>query len=164
MKIRMTQIFLFSLIIAGVACSCSENETELKNLDLNNPQLNIAFKNSYKVSSKEEVTKIVNLFLEELFEESSSNNASGRTSDTSSPEGFEFQLEDGVLDVTPIEGGIDVNSSCGEGWTNHGVCYSSGCVSDKVEKAMAPIENSEGCVQVKVIRTTTHARVCSKSC
>ncbi len=152
---------LFLLIISTFTFSCNEGESEIQVVDLKDLQLNIDFKNSYKITGKEDLVKIVGLFVNELYPEVTTDNSAGRTTETDTPDGFQFYLEGDVLTVTPI---VDVNSDCGEGWTNHGVCYSAGCVSDKVEKALAPVADAAGCVQVKVIRTLTHARVCSKEC
>ncbi|MCU0351108.1 MAG: hypothetical protein MUF43_09810 [Flavobacterium sp.] len=161
---KITFVYFFFLL-TDCTYSCNEKELEPLDLDLKDLNLNIAFKNSYKVSGINDINKIVNLFLDEILYGDTNSDASGRLSSEEVPNGLEFQLEGDILTVEPLEDEIGVESSCGEGWTNHGICLNKSCVAEKVEKAMAPVsEAEEGCILVKVIRTTTHARVCSKDC
>lgn len=160
---KITFVYIFISLIA-FNFSCSEKELKPLDLDLKDLNLNIAFKNSYKVSGVDDINKIVNLFLNEVLYGDTKSDASGRLSSEEVPSGLEFHLEGDILTVEPFEDEIGVESSCGEGWTNHGICLNKSCVASKVEIAMAPVSEEEGCILVKVIRTTTHARVCSKEC
>ncbi|MCZ8214984.1 MAG: hypothetical protein O9262_02040 [Cyclobacteriaceae bacterium] len=165
----MKKIQFFLVCCAFIIGSCTEKEIENPNLDLSDLKLDLDMNltNTYKVSSLDEANEIVNKYLELLALDKIDGNASGRVTDDSSDfGGLLFQLEDGTLVIDPVEDGdlgVDANE-CGEGWTDEGKCLTKGCVTEKIEKALAPVSEEVGCVQVKVIRKSLYARVCSKGC
>lgn len=165
----MKKFVILMIIGTSWIVSCTEKEVGNPNLDLSDLKLDLDMNltNTYQVQDLAEANEIVGKYLDLLSLDNMKDNASGRTSsDGADFDGLLFQLEDGTLVIDQVEDedpGLDAGE-CGEGWADEGKCLSKDCVAEKVEKALAPVSEEVGCVQVKVIRKTFYARVCSKSC
>ena len=106
-----------------------------------------------------ELAKLATLISEELFSKQEKNDQKLF--------GFILKMNNNIVKILPLTNDTKNlqnlrASSCPDGWTDHGVCYSSGCVKKKVTLALAPAEDTNVTYEVRVIRTSTHVRICSR--
>lgn len=172
-NLKITLLLCLSLVLIN----CSEEEVQTleginttedisifssKKLDLSNLDLDIDFNSYYKISSQKDIYDVSDIITEELFYQRDKNDQELL--------GFDVIIEGDELMLSPIVGANEKNSkslvsspsSCPDGWTNHGVCYTVSCVRNKVAEALAPTRANKGSYKIRIIKTSTHVRVCSR--
>lgn len=156
----MKRVFLLVLLIVSLI-SCEKEVDKLSNeIDLSNMELNldISFSKTYKVNNINDVNKILDKYLNNMYSITSKNNQ-----DTDPIDGFEAEFDGENLTIIGIEPNA---SACPDGWINRGTCSSQECVADKVSFALAEHVGQSGCGMVRVEKGSLglDARVCSKGC
>lgn len=160
----MKKLILLITLCFMINCVDSEHEnleiTHLDKMELDFTDVNaINLDFTFEVHNKKELAKLATLISEELFSKQEKNDQKLF--------GFILKMNNNIVKILPLTNDTKNlqnlrASSCPDGWTDHGVCYSSGCVKKKVTLALAPAEETNGTYEVRVIRTSTHVRICSR--
>lgn len=153
-KIILILVFI-SPIISCVKQESGEINLQEQNWTFENLEIEIDWK--YEINNEKELNDIIEGWIDNLYNVTNRN-------DDEPIDGFiaNFDEDTNILTINPIQNEPD--SSCPDGWTNRGVCYSEDCVKEKVAQAFAAELESGNCADVRVVRKTTHARVCSRGC
>ena len=162
----MRKLFLLITLCFMINCVDSEHENletthldkmklDFSNMELDLPEFNFTF----KVSNKEDLDKFTSIISEELFAKKDKNDQDLY--------GYILKMNSNVVKILPITNETENlqalrTSSCPDGWVDHGICLTQRCVKKKVTLALAPAEDTNGTYEVRVIRTSTHVRICSR--
>ena len=159
---------LFSLITLCFMINCVDSEHEnletthldkmeldFSNMELDLPEFNFTF----KIGNKEDLDKFASIISEELFAKKEENDQDLY--------GCILKMNSNVVKILPITNETEDlqalrASSCPDGWVDHGICLTQRCVKKKIALALAPAEDTNGTYEVRVIRTSTHVRICSR--
>lgn len=163
----LTLVFILSLLIL----SCSVDKNDSTDLNLNDLDIDLQWKpTTLKFNNSIERDMLIESLIDELY--STNNKTNKGNFENESLHGYNLNVTDDLITIIPIinpntdDTPDSINTDCptSEVWTNHGKCYTANCVKEKVAEALAPVSEDKGCQDVRVVRTSLYARVCSRSC
>ena len=164
-----------TLMIFLFVFSCQDTAVEpdppmdLSNLDLN-LDLDMDFSTTYSLKEKT-LAEISREIAKELYSED--YRASANLGGLEDVEGVSLEINpvEEIVIVTPIDpvGLQSDDKKCGgkegDGWTSFGKCFSDNCVENKIESAAKELAKTleiGQCLDLRVVRNVTHARVCGR--
>lgn len=131
-------------------------EFDFSNMELDLPELNFTF----KIGNKEDLDKFASIISEELFAKKEKKDQDLY--------GYILKMNNNVVKILPITNENEDlqalrTSSCPDGWVDHGICLTQRCVKKKIALVLAPAADTNGTYEVRIIRTSTHVRICSRT-
>jgi len=176
----MQKLILFSVsIVIFMLSACTQESNEIENLDFSDldfSSVSFDFDFSQPVTfdrSEVSLDELASEIYESLFADDSG--LSYTKNHEQHLEGFDINISPTTITINPIPSSDDdvdystgddkkCGGSDGDGWTNRGTCTKESCVQEKIAQAAAE-EGAPGpgkCLDLRVRRTTFHARVCSR--
>lgn len=168
----MKKVLIYSILaLATLTYSCEqENVSDLPenglNLDVDFSDIDLNMTTSFDLN-KVSIGQIIDLTINELYSKDFNDNLESRSKNSidDAVDGFDININDDIITVTPISEPDDDACGSGSGWKKFGTCYSESCVKSKMEKASKELSSkleSGQCMDLRVKRNTLNAVVCGR--